>query len=106
MKCLSIQIQPELSDQFKPEDVVALSRSLGRFPEVDKENDEDPNVYLNYFTERLPALWSELEEGLYKNEELGAWLKSVSICVCEGENGWDDHLLLHHYDKSQKLDAL
>jgi hypothetical protein len=35
----------------------------------------------------------------------GAHLKGM-IVVCEGERGWDDYLLLRHFDKSQKIDRL
>ena len=42
----------------------------------------------------------------------GLWIvddDELSRCViasCEGTNGWDNYLLLHHYDKSETIDAL
>jgi hypothetical protein len=34
--------------------------------------------------------------------ELGA----AAILVCQGEHGWDEYLLLRHFDPCQALDAL
>ena len=36
-------------------------------------------------------------------EQLGD-LKKIAIIVCEGDFGWDDYLLLHHFDPEEKLD--
>ena len=32
-------------------------------------------------------------------------IKSSIVC-CEGSNGWDDYLLLSHYDHNEKLDEI
>ena len=29
-----------------------------------------------------------------------------SIIVAQGDRGWDDYLLLHHFDRNEKLDSL
>jgi len=106
MKCLSIQIQPELDLNHKPEELIELSRSLGRFPEVDEITDDGKTIQLNYFSEQLPVLWQELQLGIFESSVVGQWAKKVSIVVCEGESGWDDFLLLHHFDPTEKLDEL
>jgi hypothetical protein len=33
-------------------------------------------------------------------------LANIAIVVCQGERGWDDYLLLHHFDSSVPLDQL
>jgi hypothetical protein len=33
-------------------------------------------------------------------------LAAATIVCCEGTNGWDDYLLLHHFDPSESLDLL
>ncbi|MDR0717159.1 MAG: tetratricopeptide repeat protein, partial [Azoarcus sp.] len=33
-------------------------------------------------------------------------LKNSSIVVCQGRHGWDDYLLLYHYDSTQEVDEI
>ncbi len=33
-------------------------------------------------------------------------MKNVSIVACEGDHGWDDYLLLWHWDSGEKTDVL
>ncbi|MCW8876832.1 MAG: hypothetical protein OQJ89_08960 [Kangiellaceae bacterium] len=106
MKCLSIQVQPEIDSSYNVNELVELSRSLDRFPEVDRDEGDRKYVNLNYFSENIPVLWQELKVGLYENRSIGTWLKKVSIAICEGEEGWDDYVLLYHYDQSKTLDDL
>ena len=40
------------------------------------------------------------------DEELGPQLARASIATCQGSRGWDNYLLLHHYDRTFKLDSL
>ena len=34
------------------------------------------------------------------------FLRSAAMVVCEGEHGWDDYLLLHHWDRRFRLDSV
>ncbi len=106
MKCLSIQLQPELDTTFDEKDVIDLVRSIGRSPEIDIGDDNGKYINLNFFTENLRLLWDELKTGFKKDKELGKWIDKVAIIVCEGNSGWDDYLLLLHYDKSEAIDTL
>jgi len=51
-------------------------------------------------------LWDKLSKNVYKDSVFGPYLSKTSIVVCEGNNGWDDYLLLHHFDKSEDIDNL
>ena len=106
MKCLTIQIQPERDSSQEFATFIEYSRKLGRFPEVDINPDEGPQVYLNYFSEQLPLLWADLQQGIYQDPTIGSWAKRVSVVVCEGDKGWQDSLLLHHFDSGEMLDTL
>ena len=33
-------------------------------------------------------------------------LSAGAIACCEGDNGWDDYLLLYHFDNSESIDAI
>lgn len=61
---------------------------------------------LNFFSEEVPVLWEKLQQGLLSSDGLGEWLRKVSIIACEGEQSWDDYLLLSHPDPAEKLDFL
>jgi hypothetical protein len=36
--------------------------------------------------------------------EVGRAARASCIVTCQGEHGWDDYLLLHHYDRTLILD--
>jgi predicted RNA binding protein with dsRBD fold (UPF0201 family) len=36
---------------------------------------------------------------------VGPAARASCIVTCEGANGWDDYLLLHHYDPAEKPDV-
>ena len=104
MKCLVIQLHPSMDTSFTEQDVIKLVRSVGRFPEIDIDDEQDNLINLNFFSEDLPLLWADLKAGFETNKDLGNWISKVAIIACEGEDGWDDALLLAHYDKSELLD--
>ena len=106
MKYLSIQIQTNLDDSYSVDDAIDLSRKLGRFPEVDSGDDKGKFIHLNYFSEDVARLWSELKTGMLDDAVLGPWLRNVAVIVCEGDKGPDDYLLLWHWDASEELDSL
>lgn len=105
MKCLSLQLQPELDLAHEPRELLELVRGIGRFPEVDK-SDDGVYITLNFFTEDAPSLWSELQHKVLEHADLGAWIKKIAIVVCEGNLASDEYLLLYHYDQNEKVDEL
>jgi hypothetical protein len=42
----------------------------------------------------------------YRSSEFGGALAESSMAMCEGQRGWEDYLLLHHYDPAVQLDRL
>ena len=67
---------------------------------------DDDGAYLNLvFATADPATsWPTLREALLASTEFGAALMASSICMCTGESGWDDYLLLYHFDPTVPLD--
>jgi hypothetical protein len=47
-----------------------------------------------------------LQQRLYRSSEFGGALAESSMAMCEGQRGWEDYLLLHHYDPAVQLDRL
>ncbi len=104
MKCLSIQLHPDRDTSFRPEDLIQHLKSIGRYPEIDIDQDKPQYVNLNLFTEDLNALSQQINTQVIDDEHLGPWVKNVSVIVCEGDQGWDDYILLWHYDKDELAD--
>lgn len=106
MKCLSIQLQPKIDTSFNEKDLIELVRSIGRSPEIDTSDDKGKYISLHFFTEDLIVLWGELQQEFRKNNALNEWINKVAIIACEGDRGWDDYLLLSHYDESETINTL
>jgi len=68
----------------------------------------DDHAYVNlmFDTDHPKLLWTLLNERLYQASALGTLMQASSIATCEGRRGWDDYLLLSHYDAGQKCDEL
>jgi hypothetical protein len=69
---------------------------------------EEDGGYINvtYSSGDIPALWSRVRSELAGGRTRGPSLLGCTIVVCTGQFGWDDYLLLHHFDPSQSLDEV
>lgn len=109
---LLIQVQPDRAAAF---DVLLLEREFAAFaaasPCVTKfktEQGDDGGRYINLHmkTDDLAMLWEAVQAALYEHPTLGAPLLQSSMAICTGEAGWDDYLVLHHYDENVEVDGL
>ena len=68
----------------------------------------DRGPYVNYFFEtRSPGkIWRAVSNSILKHHRIAARLKRSTIITCEGTRGWDNYLLLHHFDPKVELDHL
>jgi hypothetical protein len=69
-----------------------------------RESDDGACVNLMFKTDHAKMLWQLLYEQLYQTSASGGLLRTSSIAVCEGRFGWDDYLLLYHFDPGEKCD--
>lgn len=106
MRCISVQLHRVRDSRYHLEDLLALVRSIGRYPEVDADEGDTDSVNLNFFTEDIRLFWSDFEKGVLGDSLLGDWVKNTTIVVCEGDQGWDNYLLLWHYDENENIDQL
>lgn len=106
MKCISVQFHPARDPRYDLDDLLALVRAIGRYPEVDTDEGDSENVNLNFFTEDIRRFWNDFEKGVLLHRELGEWVKNTTVVVCEGDEGWDSYLLLWHYDENEVIDPL
>ncbi len=107
MQSISIQIQPEFLSEFDRAAFLTQVRSVGRSPEID-EFIEKGNTYLtfNFFTEFPKKLWQDLQQALYQNAEYAKIISPISIAFCEDESHPEGFILLHHFDKTEKVSSL
>jgi|WetSurMetagenome_2_1015567.scaffolds.fasta_scaffold1512026_2 hypothetical protein len=112
MKALSVQVQQTRTPNTDLGAVAARFREIAENRQVVHSHQSDSGIdqgeYLNVtsHTEDLSALWELIQKALYRDPELGDALAVASIAACEGEHGWDDYLLLYHFDQTVKRDAL
>ncbi|WP_295558998.1 hypothetical protein [uncultured Hyphomicrobium sp.] len=67
---------------------------------------ERRHINLLFDTDRPADLWRALLVKLYQCETVGRPLQMSSMAMCEGDGGWSDYLLLHHYDPRERLHRL
>jgi hypothetical protein len=108
MKTLTVQIQQGLATALEAENTVRQLLSLageklseGRAVAVPGEG----CINVNFRTLDLPRLWQAIQERLGFVEDAKPPIARALIVVCEGEYGWDDYLLLHHFDDVEHPDA-
>ncbi len=105
-----MQVQPERSKGLDLDRLmaactaIAADTNLVDHPQFDRGHDQ--GLYLNFTfgTHHAAALWRLLRTRSYEDEELGAHLCAASMAVCSSTEGWDDYLLLYHFDPVVTLD--
>jgi len=109
---LHVQVQPGLAPALD----LALLRA--RFEAISQtepsvlrsriETGDDNGPYLNlmFKTSDRARLWQVVQGELYAHPVLGELLLQSSMTLCTGETGWDDYLLLHHFNPAFELDTL
>lgn len=102
---------PIVSVQFQPDRVTADEagvRQALREALVGAEVDigEEDGRYENLSFEAASP-----EDALFKvrvvfdSPQFGRAARASCIVTCQGEHGWDDYLLLHHYDRTLVVDT-
>lgn len=107
-----IQVHPDRSLELDLDRVRSLceglassNRLIRRFTFAEG-TDRGRYANLMFDTTDPEALWKLLQQSLYRSSEFGGALAKSSMVMCEGSHGWDDYLLLHHYDPTVRCDRL
>lgn len=108
MRSLSIQVQPDRVPELDIEAVQLLFEKLEGHPLVEKSAfsaGTDKGRYLNYTygTNNAESLWDVIQKKIYGHDLLGRQLLRCSMAMCSSEEGWDDYVLLHHFDPQVPL---
>ncbi len=102
MKCISIQLQPDIDPTLNKEAVLAVLTDAGLMAEIVEGEDEGRFINLNVNTDDVKLTWQQIKKPLLQIP----YIQTACIIVCEGNHGWNDFLLLHHYDPAEVLDEL
>ena len=110
MKTLSVQILPDLLPNTDVQAIVVKLENLSSQTSVQNSSRgsgaEDNYINVNFVTADVPALWKTIESTLGFSSSTSSPISNGIIVVCEGDLGWDDYLLLYHFDKSEVIDRL
>ena len=111
MTDLCIQIQPGRAPGLDVDGLCSLCEALAhdtalirRFAVV-RGNPGEDYINLMFASDRPRELWSVLQRQLYGSPAFGGPMQASSMAMCEGERGWDDYLLLQHFNPKVPRDA-
>jgi hypothetical protein len=102
MGVVHVQLQ---SDRLPTDDVagaIDLLLAVDRTARVTSGEDDGQYVNFEFKSDDPAALWRAIRALLAMHR----FLAPVTIVTCEGRHGWDDFLLLHHFDGTLTLDEL
>jgi hypothetical protein len=102
MRCVCVQFQPDrvVADEARVR--LAFREAL---PNAEVTVGEDDGRYENVtFVVGSPEEAMSKVRAVLDSPEVGRAARSACIVTCQGERGWDDYLLLHHYDRTVRLD--
>jgi hypothetical protein len=109
-KSLCIQIQLKRAPKLDLERVQKIIEKIAIDKKIIKKFSirlgNDKGFYINFIfkVNELRKAWSLLERYLYRDKKIGLSLKRSTIATCEGNSGWNDNLILHHFDGRIHLD--
>jgi hypothetical protein len=113
IKTLNIQLQPMLFAvnlcDLAVKKLKALENNKKLVTSAKYDYGEEDGIhYINITFTSLDIiqLWRTIQKQFLTETSAGMMFKSGSIIVCEGDFGWNDYLLLHHFDPLEKLDKL
>ncbi|WP_269532934.1 hypothetical protein [Chitinimonas sp. BJYL2] len=112
MTTLCIQIQPDRTSDYDEAELMAVCDSLKVHKPLitsfamETGDDEGPWVNLMFETDHAAKVWPILQAAFYPANAFGDRMRASSMAMCTGEEGWEDYLLLYHYDPNPELDSL
>lgn len=111
MRSISIQVQPDLVPDLDMEMAKQLFGALEAHPlaekyQFDEGIDNGPYLNFTYGTNDAPLLWAVIQKEIYAHSMLGERLLECSMAMCSSEQGWDNYVLVHHFDPAVPSERL
>jgi hypothetical protein len=108
---LCLQVHADLSPGINTAELKLaaelLAKSIPGVRGIGFSEGEDEGAYLNIiFASTDPRqAWTSIRKGLLESSSFSSQLKAASIAMCTGADGWNDYVLLHHYDPTVSPDG-
>ncbi|TWU59546.1 hypothetical protein V7x_55620 [Crateriforma conspicua] len=110
MTIICCQVQIDRLSFMTEKDVTDICVKLETgWPEsISHEAGDDDGRYVNLFltTSNRAETWGRIRSQMIESKLPGGELRNAMIVTMTGPNGWDDYLLLHHFDRTEPLDVL
>lgn len=109
---LRLQVHPDLapgldlsllSERF---DVITKSEPCVIRSRIEEGDDGGKYINFDFKTSDRAKLWGVVEKQFYGDPVLGELLRLSSMTVCTGDDGWEDYLLLYHFNPELELDEI
>lgn len=110
MRLCNVQLQPQRAPSLAIPQIRrvmgAVTRVAGAARSLHMIAGYDRGPYLNftYATDDPAKLWSAIQSKILGDRGVGSRIAAASIITCQGDRGWDNYLLLHHFDHRVKVD--
>ena len=110
MRALSVQVQPSRSPGIDMAGILAEFEAIAGATELVKhhafDSGDDKGAYFNFTfgTPDAKNLWQLIQSRLYNSGNFSNHMRQASMAMCSSEEGWDDYLLLYHFDPTVGLD--
>jgi hypothetical protein len=84
-----------------------LARAITGVRGIGFSEGDDGGTYLNivFAAEEPAATWRRMRPQLLESSVFATNLLASCMVVCTGLDGWNDYLLLYHYDPTVAIDA-
>jgi hypothetical protein len=107
MKTLSVQILRDRLSEGELTAALHVLKSMAETPLAVEEvkGTDPPYLTVNFEASDARRLWDRLAARMADHSDPLWCVAKASIVVCEGDEGWDDYLLLHHFDPQQSVDT-
>lgn len=109
MRTFCFQIQFDRLNFLTRDDVFEfLTRFESEWPEHVAAESTDDSSYVNLIVEsnQPNTTWDRARRQMIQSRIPGGEFRNAMIVTATGEYGWDDYLLLHHYDNDEEIDTL
>ena len=104
VKSLNINLHPDrLRDPTAADHLLSTLACTEGVVNLERSDGEDDGPYVNFHMQssHVPSLWAALRDVIHRGG-----LSSSVIVTCQGDEGWNDYLLLHHFDANQVCDVV
>lgn len=101
---LLVQVQLDLAPTLSLDELLTHCEAIAsEVPDIteyqfEEGHENGPFLNLHFGTNDPISAWTHIRRAVFENDYFGQALKVASMAMCTGESGWNDYVLLYHYD--------